>query len=111
MPQNNILLLQLIEMKEDLSAEIHDLTRKQLYQSSWNLAGTLKHKVSFFYFKISFFLMLAWFSTALLLPNVNKLVMKSIKSHKCQVISRGIIKYHELSYCIIFTFWQIFGKL
>lgn len=34
----------LIEMKEDLSAEIHDLTRKQLYQSSWNLAGTLKHK-------------------------------------------------------------------
>ena len=35
-------------MKEDLSAEIHDLTRKQLYQSSWNLAGTLKHKVSFF---------------------------------------------------------------
>lgn len=34
----------LIEMKEDLSAEITDLTRKQLYQSSWNLAGTLKHK-------------------------------------------------------------------
>merc|ERR1712018_264469 len=34
----------LIEMKEDLSAEIHDLTRKQLYHSSWNLAGTLKHK-------------------------------------------------------------------
>ena len=38
-------------MKEDLSAEIHDLTRKQLYQSSWNLAGTLKHKVSFFSFQ------------------------------------------------------------
>ena len=38
-------------MKEDLSAEIHDLTRKQLYQSSWNLAGTLKHKVSFFLFQ------------------------------------------------------------
>jgi len=34
----------LIEMKEDLSAELTDLTRKQLYQSSWNLAGTLKHK-------------------------------------------------------------------
>lgn len=34
----------LIEIKEDLSAEITDLTRKQLYQSSWNLAGTLKHK-------------------------------------------------------------------
>merc|ERR1719454_1862682 len=34
----------LIEMKEDLSAEITELTRKQLYQSSWNLAGTLKHK-------------------------------------------------------------------
>ena len=34
-------------MKEDLSAEITDLTRKQLYQSSWNLAGTLKHKVCF----------------------------------------------------------------
>ena len=32
-------------MKEDLSAELTDLTRKQLYQSSWNLAGTLKHKV------------------------------------------------------------------
>ena len=39
------ILIQLIEMKEDLSAELTDLTRKQLYQSSWNLAGTLKHKV------------------------------------------------------------------
>ena len=39
--------IKLIEMKEDLSAEITDLTRKQLYQSSWNLAGTLKHKVCF----------------------------------------------------------------
>ena len=37
-------------MKEDLSNEITDLTRKQLYQSSWNLGGTLKHKVLFFYF-------------------------------------------------------------
>lgn len=35
---------QLIELKEDLSNEITDLTRKQLYQSSWNLGGTLKHK-------------------------------------------------------------------
>jgi len=43
--------------------------------------------------------------------NVNKLVMESTKSDKCQVISRGIIKYHELSYCIIFTFLQIFAKL
>ena len=73
----------------------------------WNIETQSK----LFYFKISCFLMLAWFSTALLLPNVNKLVMKSTKSHKCQVISRGIIKYHELSYCIIFTFLQIFGKL
>ena len=42
-------------MKEDLSAEIHDLTRKQLYQSSWNLAGTLKHKVSFLFQNIMLF--------------------------------------------------------
>ena len=38
-------------MKEDLSAELTDLTRKQLYQSSWNLAGTLKHKVKHRVFK------------------------------------------------------------
>ena len=27
----------LVEVKEDLSAEINDLARKQLYQSSWNM--------------------------------------------------------------------------
>ena len=39
-------------MKEDLSAELTDLTRKQLYQSSWNLAGTLKHKVKVEFFSL-----------------------------------------------------------
>ena len=36
----------LVEVKEDLTMEINELARKQLYQSSWNMGSPTKAKRS-----------------------------------------------------------------